>query len=198
MITLSPPSARNLVQYALLSDSALRQLKRPEIPQRFIVVDLLLGSGRCAPVVDLEAYQVAEAMLRRLDAEEVDDLPLVWRSYLADPSSAAEERLLGSGLGSSLMEWAPLVVAFLSTKVLLGAAVDSAKDGIRRRSFAMWRKARRRFRRRRPVLISFDERQLDVIAEHAKTMALAANRTPGEADRFAEALVDALQRPTNG
>jgi hypothetical protein len=151
-------------------------------------------------VVDLEAYQVAEAMLRRLDAEEVDDLPLVWRSYLADPSSAARERLLGSGLGSSLMEWAPLVVAFLSTEVLLGAAVDSAKDGIRRRSFAMWRKARRRFRRRRPrpVLISFDERQLDVIAERAKTTALAANRAPEEANRFAEALVDALQRPTDG
>jgi hypothetical protein len=88
-------------------------------------------------MAEVDAYQVALAMVRQLNAEEVDDLPSLWRYYLAGKSLTDEERLLGSGLGSALTQWAPLVVAFLGTEVLLGAAVDSARDGIRRRTYRL-------------------------------------------------------------
>jgi hypothetical protein len=109
---------------------------------------------------DVDAYHVAQEAVRLLGPEEIVDLQDIWRpeeivdlqdiwrpeeivdlqdiwqSYRQDPVTPAElaERgaLLGSGLGSSLLEWAPLVVAFLGTEIFVGAAVDSAKDGIRR------------------------------------------------------------------
>jgi hypothetical protein len=145
-------------------------------------------------MADRNAYEVAEAAVRVLDAAELPDLPDVWEAYWAHPVPptrlAERERLLGSGLGSTLAEWAPLVVAYLGLEVFAGAAVDAAKAQVRRGAKHVWST----LRRPDPAVVRFDPEQVAVVAEEARTAALAAGRTAEEANRFAEAVVRALDQ----
>ncbi|WP_436492876.1 hypothetical protein [Actinokineospora sp. HUAS TT18] len=141
-------------------------------------------------MAERDAYELAGRVLRGLDPAEVPDLPEVWAAYWADPVSpedlADRDRMLGSGLPSTLAEWAPLVVAYLGTEVVAGAAVDAVKARIRRGVGEVFSKA--------PKKVSFDDEQLVEVGERARAAALAAGRSSEDAERFAEAVVGSLDR----
>ncbi|OLT12163.1 hypothetical protein BJF78_24850 [Pseudonocardia sp. CNS-139] len=71
-------------------------------------------------------YALAAAVLRELDADELPVLPGVWAAYWQRPVPPRElpgpDQVIGGGVGEQLLAWAPLVVAYLGSEVLLGAA----------------------------------------------------------------------------
>jgi len=144
---------------------------------------------------DRDARSVTEAVLRVLDPEELPDLSEVWEEYWEHPVHPSDllerDRVLGSGLAGAVTEWAPLVVAFVGTEVLAGAAVDAAKDGLRKGSARAWAKVRGRAGRAEGRVV-FAEDQLAAVGDAARAAALAAGRSEPDADAFAEAVQAAL------
>ena len=83
------------------------------------------GDASAAP-----RYRLAAEILGRIAPDELGDLPTVWQDYAHRrwTGDHDRDRILGSGLASSRVEWAPLVVTFVVSDVLLGATTDAAKD----------------------------------------------------------------------
>ena len=139
-------------------------------------------------------YDVAGRVLARLSPGELDTLPDVWEIYWENPTPPTElagrDRLLGGGTGELLLNWAPLVVAFVS-EVLRGAAVDSFKDGLRAGG-------RRVIGRLRPAAADpshppgFDQDELGRIRQQAFDTALQVGHPPEQAGLFADAVVGGL------
>ncbi|MGW4640495.1 hypothetical protein ACWEN6_18315 [Sphaerisporangium sp. NPDC004334] len=72
-------------------------------------------------------YQVIEAVVARLDPDELPYLPEAWSLYAANPTrlNRRREQMLGGGIIPQLAEWAPLVATFVG-----GALADAMKDEI--------------------------------------------------------------------
>ncbi|MFC7613104.1 hypothetical protein ACFQV2_05175 [Actinokineospora soli] len=74
-----------------------------------------------------DAYRIAESVLRALAPEELPDLPEVWRDHTPSWTRRVRRRAtgwaLGSGLSGALTEWAPFVVAFVTSEDLSDPAL---------------------------------------------------------------------------
>lgn len=150
-------------------------------------------------------YRIAHEALRRLAPEKLPDLALVWQAYQKRPSApddlADRDRLLGSGLGSQLTTWAPLIVTFIVTEVLGGAMLDAARDGVRSSARQTWRNMKARFRRPSPESAGktqpvFTPEQIEVVAGSARQTALRQGHPPEKAQLFADAMAGALSVAT--
>lgn len=155
-------------------------------------------------VRSVPGYLLAADVLRTLAPDELDELPYVWEDYLGDPIEfgglESDDRLLGSGLATEFVEWAPLVVAFLASEVLAGAVVDAAKDRLRRQAgkAGRWLRARRRWRRGVPVATvtvpSLTIEEILAVQLEAEKAAAALGRSAEESKAFGDAVAGALIR----
>jgi hypothetical protein len=143
-------------------------------------------------------YALAATILQELEPRELPALPAVWKAYARRPVRPVElpgkDHLIGGGLADQVIGWAPLVVAFLCTEVLRAAAVDEAKDGLRRGVRGLLGRLRRR--EYEPTLVppEFDDTEIERIRHKALETALALGEEPARATLFADAVVGGLSR----
>ncbi|MCG5211771.1 hypothetical protein [Streptosporangium sp. KLBMP 9127] len=80
------------------------------------------------------SYQVVEAVVARLDSEELPYLGEIWVTYIHTPDNQrrARESMLGSGLEPQIVEWATVVVTLLGG-ILLDAVKDELNEQVRGR-----------------------------------------------------------------
>ncbi|MEU8251525.1 hypothetical protein [Nonomuraea sp. NPDC048916] len=144
------------------------------------------------------AYQLVEAVVTRLDPDELPYLPQLWGVYVRHPDDLerAGERLLGSGVLADVAAWAPVVVSFVG-----GAVLEAAKQEISDRSRGGVRAAitwtRRRRARRAALeapLPAFDDAQRHRIGESVLSRARALGMPEERAQLLADAVVGELQR----
>ncbi len=148
-------------------------------------------------------YALAAEVLGQLAPDELPDLPELWAERPAKPvepdNDSREDRILGSGLADALVEWGPLVVAFVGTEVVGGAAVDAAKDGLRDASgktvhrLVAWRRRHRTMSAGAPIP-AYTPEQISEIGRAAERAAVALGYPPADAKTFGDLVVGGLLR----
>lgn len=143
------------------------------------------------------AYEIVEAVLTRLEPEELPYLPQLWAVYIKDPtdSERSRERLMGSGVLTEVTAWAPVVIAFVG-----GAVLDAAKEELSDQARGRIRDLVGRVTRRGKAQIveeplpPFDDLQRRRIGESVLSRALAMGLARPRAQLLADAVVGELHR----
>ncbi|MEV4460138.1 hypothetical protein [Microbispora sp. NPDC049633] len=144
-------------------------------------------------------YQLVEAVVARLDQDELPQLPRLWDAYTRHPDGRERDRehLLGSGVLTEISAWAPIVVAFVG-----GAVLDALKEEITERSrdgirtLFVWRRRRRQAMREvlAEPLPPFDDVEQARIARSVRSKALALGLPEDKAQLLADAVSGELLR----